>query len=242
MVEGFSQGFESPQLRVSHAASPRPGQPQSGGSLVAADQADKLEELEREVCHLFDANLTVSSEDARLLATIDPQAHFHVVENGTDVDFFRPLGSPEEQNTIVFAGSLDWYPNQSALQHFRAAMWPGLRHSAPGVRLEIAGRNPRSWLTDWAQSDPQVGLTASPEDIRPCIDRAAVFVCPIMEGGGTRLKLLDAMAMGKAIVTTSIGCEGLRVMPGSDLLIADGPADFNQRCCASSKKSIPGRR
>jgi glycosyltransferase involved in cell wall biosynthesis len=106
-------------------------------------------------------------------------------------------------------------------------MWPSLRQSAPEVRLEIAGRNPPEWISTWAQSDPQVTLTASPEDIRPYIDRAAVFVCPITEGGGTRLKLLDAMAMGKAIVTTSIGCEGLRVIPDRDLLVADSPAEFN---------------
>ncbi|MGE0406864.1 MAG: glycosyltransferase family 4 protein [Candidatus Korobacteraceae bacterium] len=190
-------------------------------------QAGKLERLEREVCHRFNVNLTVSSEDSVLLQKINPQAHFHVVENGTDTDYFQPLGLAEEPNSLVFAGSLDWYPNQSALQYFRAEIWPELRRTVSDIRLEMAGRNPAEWMTKWAEEDSRVTLTPNPEDIRPSMDRGAVFLCPIVDGGGTRLKLLDAMAMGKAIVTTSIGCEGLRAVPGRELMVADSPADFS---------------
>jgi glycosyltransferase involved in cell wall biosynthesis len=122
---------------------------------------------------------------------------------------------------VVFAGSLDWYPNVHGLRRFRAETWPRLRDGRPQLKLLLAGRNPASSVRHWAQTDPSVKLVADPSDIRPCIASGAVFVCPIYDGGGTRLKLLDAMAMGKAIVSTTIGAEGLEVTDGEHLLLAD---------------------
>jgi glycosyltransferase involved in cell wall biosynthesis len=186
-------------------------------------QAGKLTRLERATCPLFDVNVVVSELDAQLLNRNCPGAHFHVVENGTDIQYFAPRAGSEERNSLIFTGSLDWYPNIAAIRLFVEKVWPSVKLENPGVRFYVAGRNATVSLLRWLKQDSAITVAANPEDIRPWIARAAVFVCPILDGGGTRLKILDAMAMGKAVVSTSIGCEGLAVKDGENILIADTP-------------------
>ena len=197
--------------------------------LYLADQARKQMRLEGEICHRVRVNTVVSGSDAELLRARNPRAHIHVVENGTDASYFRPEAAAVEPNSLVFAGSLDWYPNLSGIRFFAQRVWPTLKAQRPDARLYLAGKCPPTWLVAWSSRDPNVTLVDTPDDIRPWVARAAVFVCPIVDGGGTRLKILDAMAMGKAVVSTSIGCEGLRLTPGEHLLVADSP-----QCIASS--------
>ncbi|MBZ5515140.1 MAG: glycosyltransferase [Acidobacteriia bacterium] len=189
-------------------------------------QARKLRRLEEETCHQFDINLTVSELDTRTLLQRNPQAHCHVVENGTDTEYFHPSGTAPEPNTLIFAGGLSWYPNVSGIQYFARDIWPLLKRQSPGIRWYLAGRSPAAAVIQVAKSGPDITLVPDPQDIRPWIWKAAVFVCPIIDGGGTRLKILDALAMGKAVVSTTIGAEGLDVTPGEHLLVADTPADF----------------
>ena len=190
------------------------------------DQARKLERLEERICHQFNVNLVVSDLDARLLHSRNPRMHYHIVENGTDTGYFFPSIEEEEPNSLIFAGSLRWYPNISAVSFFAREIWPRLKRACPGVRLYLAGRGPVASMVRWSNEDKDVVLVANPEDMRPWLARAAVFVCPIVDGGGTRLKILDAMAMGKAVVSTTIGCEGLQVTHGDNILVADEPEDF----------------
>ena len=189
-------------------------------------QARKLRRLEEAVCHQFDVNLTVSELDKQTLLARNPRAHCHVVENGTDTDYFHPSETPPEPNTIVFAGGLSWYPNVQGIQYFAHAIWPLLKRQCPGIRWYLAGRSPAEPVIRIAKNDPDITLVPDPEDIRPWIWKGAVFICPIIDGGGTRLKILDALAMGKAVVTTTIGAEGLDVKPGEHLLVADQPEEF----------------
>jgi len=189
-------------------------------------QARKLKRLEQEVCHQFDVNLTVSELDKRTLLERNPRAHCHVVENGTDTEYFHPSEVAPEPNTLIFAGSLDWYPNVAGIQYFVGEIWPILKQKCPGIRLYLAGRRPTPAIAQLAQSDPAIELIANPGDIRPWIWKGAVLVCPIIDGGGTRLKILDALAMGKAVVSTTVGCEGLRLENGKHVLIADTPEDL----------------
>ena len=189
-------------------------------------QARKLRRLEQETCHQFDVNLTVSELDTQTLQARNPQAHCHVVENGTDTEYFHPSDVPTEPNTLIFAGGLSWYPNVSGIRFFVQQIWPILKQKCPGIRLYLAGRSPARAVVELAQSDPAIDLIADPEDIRPWIWKASVFICPIIDGGGTRLKILDALAMGKAVVSTTIGAEGLDVKPGEHLLVVDTPAAF----------------
>jgi len=191
-------------------------------------QARKVERMERELCPRFDVNLAVSQLDVQTLQQGSPKAHFHVVENGTDTQFFLPSETAPEPNSLIFAGSLNWYPNLSAIRYFDEKIWPLIKRQRPEVRLYVAGQKPPQWVISWARRDPNITLVANPEDIRPWVARAAVFVCPIVDGGGTRLKILDALAMAKAVVSTTVGCEGLRVSHGENILLAEDPEGFTE--------------
>ncbi len=196
------------------------------GKIYLRSQSHKLARIERAVCQLFDVNTAVSRVDMHLLQEKTPRAHFHVVANGTDASYFKPTSAQEEANTLIFAGSLNRYANISALRFFVGRVWPLVKQQFPSLRFYVAGKRPSNSLVRWLKRDSNVVVVADPEDIRPWIARAAVFVCPILDGGGTKLKILDAVAMGKAVVTTSIGCEGLDLKHGEHVLISDSPHDF----------------
>lgn len=184
-------------------------------------EAKKIARWERELSGKFQVNTVVSDDDERLLRSINPAAHIHVVENGVDTDYFRPMDIPEEPHSLVFTGSLDWQPNISAIQDFVRDVWPLVKQGCPDAKLSVAGKSPAENVLRLADRDSSIAVFPSPEDMRPLLARASVYICPILEGGGTRLKILDAMAMGKPIVSTPIGCEGLRVTPGRDILTGD---------------------
>jgi glycosyltransferase involved in cell wall biosynthesis len=192
-------------------------------------EAKKQRNLEAELCPAVSVNLTVSETDTRELLKSAPKVRCEVVENGTDTEYFRPMPELVEPNSLVFAGSFKWYPNLSAMKFLRDEIWPLIKRESPQTKLYLAGLVPPPWLKEWAVADPSVTVIDSPEDIRPWIARGAVYVCPIIDGGGTRLKLVDAMAMGKAIVSTGVGCEGLDVTDGREMLIADDPRAFAAR-------------
>jgi polysaccharide biosynthesis protein PslH len=189
-------------------------------------QARKLANMERSICGTFDMNTVVSEGDAALLKAIQPTAHIHVVENGVDTDYFALSEIDEEPHSVAFTGSLDWYPNVSGMEFFVREIWPRVKNGFPNSRLYVAGKNPPEQALRWGKEDSSIVVIPNPEDIRPWLARASAFVCPILDGGGTRLKVLDAMAMAKAVVSTTIGCEGLRVANGENILIADAPQEF----------------
>lgn len=189
-------------------------------------QAMKLANLEKSICGTFDVNTVVSKGDAALLRKNQPAVHTHVVENGVDTDYFAPSETKEEQHSIAFTGSLDWYPNISGMGFFVRDVWPRVKIDFPDTRLYIAGKNPPEQVLKWMKEDPSITVVPNPEDIRTWLARASVLICPILDGGGTRLKILDAMAMAKPVVSTTIGCEGLRITNGDNILVADTPREF----------------
>ncbi len=194
--------------------------------LLLSAQARKQETLERGLCGRVAVNAMVSALDGESLRAICRGAHVHVVENGTDTSYFVPNPEGIEPNSLVFAGSMNWYPNISGLRFFRERIWPRLKTEVPGLRLYVAGFSPGAEMKEWAGTEPALTLVANPPDIRPWIARGSVFVCPIIDGGGTRLKLLDAMSAGKAIVSTKVGAEGLGLENGKHLLIAGSADEF----------------
>ena len=189
-------------------------------------QARELRRMEKSICADFDNNLVVSDEDANQLRAIQPRARFSVVENGVDVNYFQPAQEQEEANTLAFTGLLDWYPNVSGIRFFVREVWPLVKNKFADARLCLAGKNPAEEVLAFAQADANIVVSPNPDDMRPILGRAAVCICPLLEGGGTRLKILDALAMGKPMVTTTIGCEGLRVTHGENILVADTPRGF----------------
>ena len=185
-------------------------------------QASLMEREERTWCPKVALNVAVSEADRRELERIAPGSCFTVVPNGVDVSAFSPAGHPE--SGIVFVGGMTWFPNKDALQYFASDILPLIR--ASGCRDEVmwVGRALPGAAELYAAKG--ITLTGYVDDIRPHVSSAACYIVPLRVGGGTRLKILDAWAMGKAVVSTSIGCEGLDARDGWNILIRDDPGEF----------------
>jgi sugar transferase (PEP-CTERM/EpsH1 system associated) len=176
----------------------------------------------------FDLVLAVSDTDRTTFQRLyrrDVRAPIVTVATGVDTAFFAPRDDRAAQRHLVFTGSMDWIPNEDAMKHFCHDVLPLVRAQEPDVTLSIVGRAPTSAVQRLAEI-PGVEVTGRVDDVRDHIARAAVYVVPIRIGGGTRLKIFEAMAMRKAVVSTTIGAEGLPVTDGRDVLIADTPEQF----------------
>lgn len=191
-------------------------------------QYKKLLRYERKMCPKFKCSAAVSELDKQQLQSISPQARFRIVPNGVDVDYFQPRKLQVEKNTLIFAGSTDYLPNIDGIKFFHQEIWPLIKREVNDTRLIILGKN-RTSKNLGIQITEDISLLGFVEDVRPHIGKAAVYIVPLRIGGGTRLKILDAMAMGKAIVSTTIGAEGIDVTHGKNILIADTPEDFSKQ-------------
>lgn len=185
-------------------------------------EASKLASHEARFADRYDVHVAVSENDARGLPV--PPDRLHVVPNGVDVEYFRPVPATERQDTLVHVGSMGWAPNLDGMRHFLADTWPRISARRPDVRLRLVGSG--SDALPGARQADAIEAMGWVDDVRPVVAEAAVYVVPLRFGGGTRLKILDAMAMGKAVVSTSVGCEGLAVRSGHDIVIADGAERF----------------
>jgi glycosyltransferase involved in cell wall biosynthesis len=174
-------------------------------------------------CPRVSHNLVVSADDERTLQALAPAARTLVVPNGVDTEAFQP-GPPGPRSDIVFVGGYTWFPNRDGMEYFVAEILPLIRAEAPGVDVTWVGR--AADATRRRLAEQGVTMTGYVDDIRDHVTPAACFVVPLRVGGGTRLKILDAWALGKAVVSTSQGAEGLDVRPGENMLVADTPPDF----------------
>jgi sugar transferase (PEP-CTERM/EpsH1 system associated) len=200
----------------------------------------KMEAAERRYLRLADRVLTVSETDRDVFTTFVEPSKITAIPTGVDVDYFQPMPAKETPNSLVFTGSMDWLPNEDAILYFVDAILPLIKQQCPDVSLEVVGRSPSRKLQLLAEAQKSVRLTGWVDDIRPFVARGSVCIVPLRIGGGTRLKIFEAMAMSKAIVSTSVGAEGLPVRSGENLLLADSPNDFAQ--CVISLLRDPARR
>jgi polysaccharide biosynthesis protein PslH len=189
-------------------------------------EGQRLEAAERRIAAQFAAHVTCSDLDRMRFRQIVPDANVVVIPNGVDCDFFCSTGAPTRPNSVVFVGTMNWYPNTEAMRFFLREVWPGLKSRVPAASLDIAGSNPPDSLVRLARSSPDVTVHGYLPDVRPLIDSAAVFVCPIRDGGGTKLKILDAFAMKKCVVAHPIACEGIEVTPGKNAVLASSAEEF----------------
>jgi len=171
--------------------------------------------------------VAVSNEDAQFFRSVGGAA-VTVIPNGVDHAYFRPWDVPVQPFSMVFTGSMDWRPNQDGIRHFLQEILPLIRKEIPEAHVSIVGRNPPAWLRDMAGSSPGVHVTGTVDDVRPYIGQAALYVVPLRVGGGSRLKILEALAMGKVVLTTTLGAEGLQLEDGVHLLKRDDPRKFAQ--------------
>jgi sugar transferase (PEP-CTERM/EpsH1 system associated) len=191
-------------------------------------QARRLRRFEAAAVRAATRTIAVSDVDAATLRALVPGANVHVVPNGVDGEFFQPGAEPEDPDALVFVGAMTHHPNVDSVKYFVEEIWPRIRAARPGARLTVIGAHPPQSIRTFGDT-PGITVAGQVPDIRPYVQRAAVYVVPLRAGGGTRLKILDAMAMGKAIVSTSVGCEGLEVADGCDIAVADTPEAFAQR-------------
>jgi glycosyltransferase involved in cell wall biosynthesis len=189
-------------------------------------QWQKMERYERSACRAFDAVIAVSRADRDQMRDDYGVSEVYDVPTGVDTEYFRPLGSRPEPYNLVFTGSMDWIPNEDAIIHFAEKILPQIARRLPLVTLTVVGRNPSRRLKAIAEANSRIKITGRVDDVRPFIAAASVYVVPMRVGGGTRLKIYEAMAMAKPVLSTTVGAEGLPVADGRELLIADEPGDF----------------
>jgi sugar transferase (PEP-CTERM/EpsH1 system associated) len=201
------------------------------GAAYSYVQWQRLKRYERRACHAADRVVAVSDTDATAIRRLDPGLDPVVVPNGVDIEFYTAdvpaieAGAGPGPLDLVFTAKMDFRPNVDAVLWFAQAVLPLIRRESPQTRFWVVGKDPHPRLVPLA-ADPGIVVTGWVEDVRPYIAGAALYVIPLRIGGGTRLKVLEAMAMGKAIVSTTLGCEGFELAPGQELSIADMPEEF----------------
>ena len=185
----------------------------------------KMLRYETQACREAQLTVAVSPQDRGILSSLAPDADIRAVPTGVDTGYFSPGDIPESPAELVYVGSMDWYPNEDAVLHFMQAILPLIRSGVPEATLTVVGRNPSEKLLRAAREN-RVAVTGTVADVRPYLSKAAVCVVPLRIGGGTRLKIFEALAMGKAVVSTSVGAEGLPLQVGRHFLRADAAGGF----------------
>jgi glycosyltransferase involved in cell wall biosynthesis len=186
----------------------------------------KMQREERAAFRAADAIAVCSLDDQRRVLADAPGARTAVVQNGADVDYFRPRpGDPApDGRTVLFFGTMGYHPNVDGVLFLLREVWPRIAKQHPHARLKIVGLRPPPTILEYRS--PRVEVTGFVEDLRPHLASASVVVAPLRLGGGTRLKIIEGMAMARPIVSTRIGAEGIEAVPERDLLIADEPEMF----------------
>jgi glycosyltransferase involved in cell wall biosynthesis len=201
-------------------------------------QYAKMHSYEQMLCNRYEAVAAVSENDAKDIARLFKTQDVFAVPTGVDSTFFAPPAEADPQrpystlaprkNNLVFTGSMDWMPNEDAILYFAEQILPIIATKVPDVTVTVVGRNPTPKLLALAKVDSRIELTGRVDDVRPYIERGSVYIVPMRVGGGTRIKIYEAMGMAKAVVSTSIGAEGLPVRGGYEIVFADDPDQFAQ--------------
>jgi glycosyltransferase involved in cell wall biosynthesis len=189
-------------------------------------QVRKLGRFEASAVGAAQCVVTCSDNDAELLRKMNAGVRTITVPNAVDIEFFKPTGVAPRPATLIYVGGLGWFPNLDAIEFMARDILPRIQREMPGVTLTVVGQVPDKSMLDRFADCPSIRFAGLVEDIRPFAAEAVAYVVPLRIGGGTRLKILDAFAMGRPVVSTSIGCEGLRVQPERDILVADDAESF----------------
>lgn len=196
---------------------------------IYAAQAAKMKKFEAVQAAKFDGIFACSSDDKEILRGMASSGSgVHVVPNGVDTQYFDPrtCGHPQlAEEALAFTGSMDWLPNEDAMVYFCTQVLPIVRQTKPEIKLYIVGKSPSAQVQALAV-EGKVMVTGRVDDVRSYIQRAKIFIAPLRIGGGTRLKILEAMSMAKPVVATSIGAEGIEYTPGVDIALGESPQEM----------------
>lgn len=198
---------------------------------VAVLQILKIRQYQRNLLPKFDKIMTISEKDASVIRRETGLANIETLEMGVDTEYYYPTGTESDSNVVLFTGLMSYLPNDDAMHFFIDNIFEQISREVPQVKLQIVGRNPSAELIYKVKHNKAIDVTGEVDDIRPFFINSNIYICPLRTGSGVRIKLLEAMAMGKAIVTTSIGAEGIRGRDGVEYLVADRPADFAAKVC-----------
>ncbi len=182
-----------------------------------------MSEAERRALNEFAAHLVVSEVDAARLRALNSDASVLVIENGVDIDYYQHGGNQASGNRIIFVGSMDYHANIEGVRDFATNVWPGLQRQYPQMVFTIVGRDPAPSVREMTNI-PGVEVTGSVADVRPFYREALLAVVPLNVGGGSRLKILEALAAGVPVASTTRGAEGLKVTSGENILLVDSTA------------------
>ncbi len=189
----------------------------------------KLLCFERSLWQKFDRCIVVSERDKEILSKNSIRCEFSVIPNGVDVNYFRPNPSIMEMNNLVWVGPMNDPYNRDAVNYFVKDIYPLIVKNVPEIQVNFIGVSPTSYLRKIAERDKRINVLGYVQDIRPYVDQATIYIAPLRAGGGTKLKVLNALSQGKAVVTTSIGAEGITGVSNSNILIADDPGEFAKK-------------
>lgn len=185
----------------------------------------KMQRFESHSGQQFDTVVAVSEQDRETFRQQYGWQHVQTIDTGVDTQYFSPNGKSIHPHRVLFLGSLDWLPNQDGVAYFMEHIWSEIRRICPNAEFQVVGRNPSPAMKQLCGCDG-VEVVGTVPDVRPYLQQAAVVVVPLRIGGGTRIKIFEAMAMGKAVVSTTLGAEGLKVEDGTHLLREDEPKQF----------------
>lgn len=192
-------------------------------------QYQKLRNFEQRVCKEFDCCTVVSDYDREFLLELCGGGNFVTIPNGVDCDYFYVSTEAVILNTLVWTGSMSGAYNRDAVIYFLDEVWPHIQTSIPQAKVTFVGSSAPKMLMRLAFQSPNIESTGYVDDVRPYVAKSAVFIAPLRSGSGTKVKVLNAMAQGKAVITTSIGAEGIEAKPDEEILIAEAPKEFAEK-------------
>jgi glycosyltransferase involved in cell wall biosynthesis len=189
----------------------------------------KLKAFEQSICPKFDRCIVVSDYDKNYLKGLCGIDNFVVIPNGVDTHYFKPEAAEVKSNHLVWVGGMTGPYNSDAVDFFIQKIWPLVKDKVPAATIDFAGGGPTQTLRNKAFEDKSIQVLGFVSDIRPIVQKASVFIAPIRVGSGTKIKVLNAMAQGKAVVATTVAAEGIDVTPEENILIADDPKEFTEK-------------